>query len=412
MLTGSPCPSALGGIVTSTMLSVARAAGETAPLIFACSVFDPGRYSLNPFESLPNVPVRIFQLSEEANPSDFAEAWGLSFVLVSLILFASLGARALLARSRTEAGRVSDFEQIDGLDFEPGAPAVPPRVRLRDQAPPPPGAAATTSGAGELHIAPEVVFDARDVSVFYGAKQALTGVSLRIRRGQITALIGPSGCGKTTFLRSLNRMNDSVGGFRIERPDPLPRPRSLRRRTSTRSRCAGGSAWSSRNRTPSRSRSTTTSPGRRATSASSSGLDERVEKALRGAALWDEVKDRLKDSGLGLSGGQQQRLCIARAIAIEPDVLLLDEPASALDPIATGGDRGPDAQPQRAVHDRHRHPQHAAGGAGRRPHRLLQPATSADAKPVGTLIELDDTETIFGQPRDPRTRDYVSGRFG
>ena len=224
----------------------------------------------------------------------------------------------------------------------------PSRVRIRNDQPPrrrralpatggvaarPP--AVTASADGHWDVAPEVVFDSRDVSVFYGRKQALAGVNLAIRRGQITALIGPSGCGKTTFLRSLNRMNDSVPSFRIEgeilyhghdiyggnvdqvevrrrigmvfqKPNPFPKS------------IYDNVAWAPRNL------------GMR------SGLAERVEKALRGAALWDEVKDRLKDSALGLSGGQQQRLCIARAIAIEPDVLLLDEPASALDPIATG----------------------------------------------------------------------------
>jgi phosphate transport system ATP-binding protein len=142
-----------------------------------------------------------------------------------------------------------------------------------------------------------------------------------------------------------------------------------------------------------------------------SGLAERVEKALRGAALWDEVKDRLKDSALGLSGGQQQRLCIARAIAIEPDVLLLDEPASALDPIATG-----------AIEDL----MHSLKGRFTIvivTHNMQQAARVADRtaffsletrgeKPVGSLIEFDDTERIFGSPRDPRTRDYVTGRFG
>ncbi len=172
------------------------------------------------------------------------------------------------------------------------------------------------------------------MSVSYGSKRRSRASTLQIRRNRITALIGPSGCGKTTFLRSLNRMNDSVPGFRIEgqvlyhghdiyggnvdrvevrrrigmvfqKPNPFPKS------------IYDNVAWAPRNL------------GMKAE------LDERVEQALRGAALWDEVKDRLQDSALGLSGGQQQRLCIARAIAIEPDVLLLDEPASALDPIAT-----------------------------------------------------------------------------
>jgi phosphate transport system ATP-binding protein len=294
-----------------------------------------------------------------------------------------------------------------------GKPRAPGRVRIRTE--PLPGVigspAATESAAqAHVHVAPEAVFEADDVGIFYGAKQALTDVTMRIRRGQITALIGPSGCGKTTFLRSLNRMNDPVPGFRIEgqilyhgndiygsnvdtvevrrrigmvfqKPNPFPKS------------IYDNIAWAPRNL------------GMR------SGLSDRVEKALRGAALWDEVKDRLKDSALGLSGGQQQRLCIARAIAIEPDVLLLDEPASALDPIATG-----------AIEDL----MHSLKGRFTIvivTHNMQQAARVADrtaffsletrgAKPIGTLIEFEETEKIFGAPRDPRTRDYVTGRFG
>jgi phosphate transport system ATP-binding protein len=302
---------------------------------------------------------------------------------------------------------MSDPRQIDGLD--PVPVGVPSRVRIRGEAPAPP-AAATASANGQLRVAPEVVFDAREVSVHYGAKQALTGVSLRIRRGQITALIGPSGCGKTTFLRSLNRMNDSVASFRIDgqilyhghdlyggnvdqvevrrrigmvfqKPNPFPKS------------IYDNVAWAPRNL------------------GLKSGLDERVEKALRGAALWEEVKDRLKDSALGLSGGQQQRLCIARAIAIEPDVLLLDEPASALDPIATGAieDLMHSLKGRFTIVIVTHNMQQAARVADRTAFFSLD---SSDARPVGTLIEYDDTETIFGQPRDPRTRDYVNGRFG
>jgi phosphate transport system ATP-binding protein len=302
---------------------------------------------------------------------------------------------------------VSGLDPIQGS--EPSLPAVPPRMRIRGEAPAQAGAA-TASAGGQVQVAPEVVFDSRDVSVHYGAKQALAGVSLRIRRGQVTALIGPSGCGKTTFLRSLNRMNDSVPSFRLEgeilyhghdiyggnvdqvevrrrigmvfqKPNPFPKS------------IYDNVAWAPRNL------------GLKA------GLAERVEKALRGAALWDEVKDRLKDSALGLSGGQQQRLCIARAIAIEPDVLLLDEPASALDPIATGAieDLMHGLKGRFTIVIVTHNMQQAARVADRTAFFSLD---SSGAKPVGSLIEFDETERIFGQPRDPRTRDYVTGRFG
>ncbi len=291
-----------------------------------------------------------------------------------------------------------------GLDAAVGA--VPNRVRIQDG----PLGGLDGNGAGRRDAGLDAVFEAREVSVYYGRKRALAAVNLKIPRSRITALIGPSGCGKTTFLRSLNRMNDSVPGFRIEgeilyhghdmyaanvdrvevrrrigmvfqKPNPFAKS------------IYDNIAWAPRNL------------------GLKHDLDERVEKALRGAALWDEVKDRLKDSALGLSGGQQQRLCIARAIAIEPDVLLLDEPASALDPIAT-------ASIEELMHSL----------KGRFTivivtHNMQQAARVADrtaffsldvshGEPSGTLIELADTETIFSHPADPRTRDYVSGRFG
>jgi phosphate transport system ATP-binding protein len=306
---------------------------------------------------------------------------------------------------------------IDDPTFDPpaanGTPQAPGRVRIRtDPLPGVIGAPAATESAaeGHIHVAPEAVFEAEKVGIFYGSKQALIDVDMRIRRGQVTALIGPSGCGKTTFLRSLNRMNDSVPSFRIEgqiryhghdiygsnvdtvevrrrigmvfqKPNPFPKS------------IFDNIAWAPRNL------------GMR------QGLAERVEKALRGAALWDEVKDRLKDSALGLSGGQQQRLCIARAIAIEPDVLLLDEPASALDPIATGAieDLIHSLKGRFTIVIVTHNMQQAARVADRTAFFSLE---TKGERPIGSLIEFDDTEKIFGSPRDPRTRDYVTGRFG
>jgi phosphate transport system ATP-binding protein len=256
----------------------------------------------------------------------------------------------------------------------------------------------------------EVVFDLRDVSVYYGQALAVAGVSLEIHRNQITAMIGPSGCGKTTILRSLNRMNDSVSSFRLtgsctyhgndlyasgvdavevrrrigmvfQRPNPFPKS------------IYDNIGWAPR------------ILGMR------DNLDERVEKALRGAALWDEVKDRLKTSALGLSGGQQQRLCIARSIAIEPDVLLLDEPCSALDPISTASieDLMQDLKNDYTLVIVTHNMQQAARVAERTAFFSLD---VSGGQRKGILVEYDDTATIFTRPADKRTEDYVTGRFG
>jgi len=256
-------------------------------------------------------------------------------------------------------------------------------------------------------VAREVVFKARDVSVHYGPKLALDSVTLDISRNYATAFIGPSGCGKSTFLRCLNRMNDSIVGFSLggkleyyghDLYDPRANRVEVRRRIGMvfqkpnpfPKSIYDNVAWAARNL------------GLR------DGLDERVERALRGAALWDEVKDRLKSSALGLSGGQQQRLCIARAIAIEPDVLLLDEPASALDPIATKSIE--DLIHQLKVRYTIVIVTHNMQQAMRVADRTA--FFSLDEARVGTLIEYDDTTKLFSDPADRRTRDYITGQFG
>jgi phosphate transport system ATP-binding protein len=257
----------------------------------------------------------------------------------------------------------------------------------------------------------EPVFDIRELSVSYGQTRAIKDVTLEIYRNAITAVIGPSGCGKSTFLRCLNRMNDIVPNTKVEGQllyhglDLYARdvdPIEVRRRI--------GMVFQRPNPFP-KSIYDNVAYGLRILGMKDD-LDGRVECALRRAALWDEVRGRLKKSALGLSGGQQQRLCIARAIAVEPEVVLLDEPASALDPIAT-------AAIEDLMHELKReytlvivthNMQQAARVAEMTAFFSLDVAE--DGSRSGVLVEYDSTEKIFTQPSDERTEGYVTGRFG
>jgi phosphate transport system ATP-binding protein len=257
-----------------------------------------------------------------------------------------------------------------------------------------------------------LVFEAHALSVYYGDFRAVRDVDLRIHENEITALIGPSGCGKSTVLRCFNRMNDLVETARIEgritykgvdlydsRVDPVevrrqigmvfqkpnPFPKSIYDNIAFGPRIAG----------------------------TRRGLDDIVEESLHKAALWDEVKDRLKSSALGLSGGQQQRLCIARAIAVDPDVLLMDEPCSALDPIATARieDLMQELKAEYTIVIVTHNMQQAARVSDRTAFFTVD-VSEADEARCGILVEYDRTAKMFSNPSDSRTENYITGRFG
>jgi phosphate transport system ATP-binding protein len=257
----------------------------------------------------------------------------------------------------------------------------------------------------------ERIFHVEELEALYGGKPAVKGVTIEIYRNLVTAIIGPSGCGKSTFIRCLNRMNDLVAGFsmhgtiRYHGQDITARdvdPVAVRRHI--------GMVFQRPNPFP-KSIYDNVAWGLRVLGMKDS-LDERVERALTQAALWDEVKDRLKASALSLSGGQQQRLCIARAIAVEPDVVLMDEPASALDPVATSAI-------EQLMNDLKReytfvivthNMQQAARVADMT--AFFSISRGAEGERFGELVEYDATRKIFTDPSDSRTEDYVTGRFG
>jgi phosphate transport system ATP-binding protein len=248
------------------------------------------------------------------------------------------------------------------------------------------------------------ILSVRDFSLWYGPKQALYENTLDIERGLVTALIGPSGCGKSTLLRSMNRMNDLIDGVRISGEMVLDGRDIYGRGTDVIAlRKRMGMVFQKPNPFPMSIFENVIYPLRVDGIRRRALLEETAERALKGAALWDEVKDRLEESALGMSGGQQQRLCIARAIAVDPEVLLMDEPCSALDPIAT-------AKIEELIDElRGRYTIIIVT------HNMQQAARVSDNTAfmyLGRLIEYGETQTIFTTPRVERTLDYVTGRFG
>jgi phosphate transport system ATP-binding protein len=290
---------------------------------------------------------------------------------------------------------------------DPVAPPVSPAVDA-------PAAPASTGAAEPVARATgaDLVFDVQQLAVYYGSFRAVRDVDIDVAKHEITAFIGPSGCGKSTVLRCFNRMNDLIESARVEGTiryhgvdlyGPSVDAVEVRRRI--------GMVFQKPNPFP-KSIYDNVAFGPKINGLSGK-MDDIVEKALRGAALWDEVKDRLKASALGLSGGQQQRLCIARAIAVEPDVLLMDEPCSALDPIATA-----------AIEDLMRelktdftilivtHNMQQAGRVSDRTAFFTTEVNPESDTRTGLLVEYDATDKIFSNPADERTENYVSGRFG
>ncbi|MEF2564651.1 MAG: phosphate ABC transporter ATP-binding protein PstB [Oscillospiraceae bacterium] len=248
------------------------------------------------------------------------------------------------------------------------------------------------------------IMTVQGLNLWYGDHQALHDISMNIPEKSITALIGPSGCGKSTFLKTLNRMNDLIPGVKITgdvryREQDIFAPgtdvNELRREI--------GMVFQKPNPFPMSIYDNIAYGPRTHGIKNRAKLDEIVEKSLRGAAIWDEVKDRLKKNALGLSGGQQQRLCIARALAVEPEVLLMDEPTSALDPISTSKieELAMQLKEQYTIVIVTHNMQQAVRISDRTAFFLL-----------GELVECDDTQQLFSQPQDQRTEDYITGRFG
>jgi phosphate transport system ATP-binding protein len=280
---------------------------------------------------------------------------------------------------------------------DPGPPRSPEWLRRPEVTSSPAQAAQDNEG-----LAPKITLN--DVNFFYGKAQALLKVSIDIPAKQVTAFIGPSGCGKSTLLRCLNRLNDLIEGARIEGKISLDGldiyglqvdVTDLRKRV--------GMVFQRSNPFPKPIYDNVAYGPRLQGIRSRATMDDLVEQSLKGAGLWEEVKDRLHESALGLSGGQQQRLCIARALAVKPDVLLLDEPCSALDPIAT-------SKIEELLFDLKKNLTVVIVT-----HNMQQAARVSDYTGfflMGELVEFRDTKTIFTTPQDRRTEDYVTGRFG
>jgi phosphate transport system ATP-binding protein len=291
---------------------------------------------------------------------------------------------------------------------------VSPPATVPITVPPRPQTTAAGSGVSHDREQPPVVFEVKDLSVYYGSFRAVREVDLDVRQFEITAFIGPSGCGKSTVLRCFNRMNDLIPGARAEgtlnyHGVPLygsdVDPVEVRRRI--------GMVFQKPNPFPKSIYDNVAYGPRLTGTRKRAALDAIVEESLTKAALWDEVKDRLKESALGMSGGQQQRLCIARAIATRPEVVLMDEPCSALDPIATARieDLMQEIKNEFTIVIVTHNMQQAARVSDATAFYSTELNPESDRR-TGLLVEFDRTETIFSNPSDERTENYITGRFG
>jgi phosphate transport system ATP-binding protein len=277
-------------------------------------------------------------------------------------------------------------------------------IKTMDSQPPQAASAQVTSATSESGQPRADFLKVLDFNFYYSKKQALYQVNMDIPQRQVTAFIGPSGCGKSTLLRNFNRMNELIDGVHHE-GDILLNGRSIydKKMEVIALRRSIGMVFQKSNPFPKSIYENIVYSLRIAGIGSKSVLDETVERSLRGAALWDEVKDRLQDSALSLSGGQMQRLCIARAIANRPEILLMDEPCSALDPIAT-------AKVEDLIHDLKREFTIVIVT-----HNMQQATRCSDRTAffyLGKLIEYDETQKIFTNPSEKQTEDYITGRFG
>ncbi len=372
-------PTAMAGIITGITLAVARVIGETAPLLIIAGSTDS--VNMNLFDGrMMTLPVFIYySFTQPGVPAQFGidRAWGAALVLIVIVMVLNLLARLLgrCCHRRPAADR-------------------PPENRREKR----------TTMAKSI--------DVSDLNIYYGDFLAVEGVSMTIPARSVTALIGPSGCGKSTFLRSLNRMHEVIPGARVEGKvvidgqslyGPDVDPVEVRRQI--------GMVFQRPNPFPTMSIYENVLAGMRLNNKKikKAAADDVVERSLRGANLWEEVKDRLNKPGAGLSGGQQQRLCIARAIAVEPQVLLMDEPCSALDPISTSAieDLIHDLKTDYTIVIVTHNMQQAA--------RVSEDTAFfnlAGAGKPGRLVEMNPTAKIFSNPDEPSTEAYISGRFG
>ena len=406
-------PAAGPGILTGTVLALARAAGEAAPLLLVGAATG---LLITGDKSIVRAAHRRFHGHAGRDlflrSPDRQRLWrGHSCGVRGAHRAGALGERVRHLVTESLRAEVVNVETTDTPDTPviPEAPVTsspePGLVQSIEVTAPRPDAATPER---------DIVFAARDLAVYYGSFRAVRHVDCDVRRGEITAFIGPSGCGKSTVLRCFNRMNDLIESARVEGMltyhgvDLYGRdvdPVEVRRRV--------GMVFQKPNPFPKTIYDNIAFGPRIAGVKKKAELDDIVERSLKGAALWDEVRDRLRSSAMGLSGGQQQRLCIARAIAVEPDVILMDEPCSALDPIATARIEdlmGEIKQEYTIVIVTH-NMQQAARVSDRTAFFTTELSAEGDRR-TGLLVEFDSTNKIFSNPSDERTEMYVTGRFG